>query len=130
MREAPIAEVWSPDWSNAVFSMEERERRWGAVRQLMARDGIDIVVCMPCSNNHDRGAADTRYLTQLGENSDEAMVAFPIAGDVIAWQARGGPQPDSNWFADIRAMVRGAPGATVVEWLKETAPYERATIGI
>lgn len=125
-----MPEAWDPDWSNPVFSLDERERRWGRVRELMARDGIDLIVSLPCSNNHDRGAADTRYLTQLGENGEEALVAFPIDGEVTAWQARGGPQPASNWFTDIRNLVRGAPGATIVEWVREHPRYLRATIGI
>ena len=40
-------EKWDPGWSNAVFSLAERDRRWAKVRALMARDGIDLIVCMP-----------------------------------------------------------------------------------
>src|SRR5437879_1756799 len=86
----PMIETWSPDWSNAVFTLQERDRRWARVRELMARDGIDIVACLPCTNSHDRGQADARYLTQLGENSDETTVGFPLEGEVAAWHSRGG----------------------------------------
>ncbi len=82
---------WSQEWSNAVFSLRERTRRWSKVRKLMKRDGVDLIVCLPCTNAHDRGQADPRYLTQLGENSDEVSVAFPVEGKVTAWlsQRRG-----------------------------------------
>ena len=82
------ADPWSPEWSNAVFPVAERDRRWAKVRALMARDGIDVIACLPCTTNHDRGQADVRYLTQLGENSDEMVAAFPIEGEVTAWRSR------------------------------------------
>jgi len=121
---------WSPEWSNAVFSLEERDRRWAKVRRLMARDGIDLIFCLPCTNSHDRGAADARYLTQLGENGDESVVAFPVDGPVTAWHSRGGVWPSSNWFADIRSTPRGTGGATATAWLNENPRYKTGTIAI
>ena len=64
------------------FSVEERDQRWARVRTLMARDGIDLIVCFPLTHQHGRSAGDARYLTQLGENSDEVTVAFPIEGSM------------------------------------------------
>lgn len=125
-----MPDQWTPEWSNAVFSLEERNRRWRKVRELMARDGIDVVVCLPCTNSHDRGAASARYLTQLGENSDEQIVVFPIEGEVTAWHSRGGVWPSSNWLTDLRAAPRGTGGQTVVDRLKEMGFNERGTIGI
>jgi len=121
---------WSPDWSNAVFSVAERDRRWAKVRRLMARDGVDLILCLPCTNSHDRGQADARYLTQLGENSDETTVAFPIEGGVTAWHSRPGVWPSSNWFSDIRATARGTGGATTVAWIKENPRYAESTIAV
>jgi Xaa-Pro aminopeptidase len=121
---------WSPDWSNAVFSLGERDRRWAKIRKLMARDGIDAIVCLPCTNSHDRGQADARYLTQLGENSDETTVAFPIEGPVTAWHSRGGVWPSSNWFADIRSGLRGTGGATIAAWIEDNPRYRNGTIAI
>jgi len=125
-----MPDKWSADWSNAVFSLEERDRRWAKVRQFMARDGIDVVVCLPCTNSHDRGAASARYLTQLGENSDEQIVVFPIEGDITAWHSRGGVWPSSNWFNDLRAAPRGTGGKTVADRLKEMGFNQRGTIAI
>ncbi len=95
----------------------------------MAREGIDVIVCLPCTNNHDRGQQDARYLTQLGENSDEVTVVFPIEGEVTAWLYQGGVWPSSNWFTDIRSGRRGAGGQTVVGRLREMG-LEQGTIGI
>jgi Xaa-Pro aminopeptidase len=95
----------------------------------MARDGIDVIVCLPCTNKHDRGQQDPRYLTQLGENSDETTVVFPLEGDVTAWHSRGGVWPASNWFTDVRAAARGSGGQVVVGRLNELG-FERGVIGI
>jgi Xaa-Pro dipeptidase len=124
------ANPWTPDWSNAVFTLEERDLRWAKVRRLMVRDGIDVIVCLPCTNHHDRGQADARYLTQLGENSDETTVAFPIEGNVMAWHSRPGVWPSSNWFADIRAASRGTGGGTITGWLRENNYFQSGTIAI
>src|SRR5438309_4277508 len=122
-----MPDSWRPEWSNAVFSLEERDRRWGRVRELMRRDGIDLIVCLPCTNSHDRGQADARYLTQLGENSDETTVVFPREGEVTAWHSRGGVWSSSNWLTDIRAARRGSGGRTVVDRLRELG-FARGTI--
>jgi hypothetical protein len=126
---ASVPNDWSPDWRNAVFSLAERDRRWTRVRELMRRDAIDLIVCLPWTSYHDHAQADPRYLTQLGENSDETTVAFPIEGEVTAWHSRGGVWPSSNWLGDIRAAPRGTGGQTIVSWLNESG-FDRGTIGI
>src|SRR5438309_12057994 len=124
-----MPDSWRPEWSNAVFSLEERDRRWGRVRELMRRDGIDLIVCLPCTNSHDRGQADARYLTQLGENSDEATVAFPIEGRVDAWHTRGGVWPGSNWLEyGVLPAARGTGGRASVGWVEPERHYARASI--
>jgi Xaa-Pro dipeptidase len=121
---------WSPDWSNAVFPLAERDRRWAKVRRLMKRDGIELIICLPNTHNYDRGQADSRYLTQLGENGDETTLAFPAEGNVTAWLSRGGVWPGSNWLADIRPGIRGGGGATLTEWFHENPRYQRAKVAI
>lgn len=120
---------WSLEWSNAVFSLEERDLRWGKVRKLMGQAGVDAIVGLPCTNSHDRGAADARYLTQLGENSDETTFVFPLDGPVAAWHSRGGMWPSANWLSTVGAARRGRGGRTCAQYLKELA-LEDATIAI
>ena len=82
---------WSPEWSNDVFSVAERDLRWGRVRKLMRAAGVDLIVCLTNTNAHGRGSANHRYLTQLGDNSEEQTVAFPLEGDGdgLAFTRRG-----------------------------------------
>lgn len=122
--------AWSPAWSTPVFSLDERDRRWGRVRALMATAGADLIVCLPCTSRHDRGAADARYLCQLGENEDEVTLAFPIEGPITAWQSRAGVWPSANWFDDIRAARRGSGGATIRSWINENPRFGRSTIAV
>src|SRR5437016_3741607 len=125
-----MSDVWTPDWANPVFSLDERDSRWGKVRELMAQKGVDLIVCLPWTSRKDRGQADARYLTQLGENSDETIAAFPIEGDVTAWHSRGGVWPSSNWLTDIRPAPRGTGGRTLINWIKEHPQFERARIAV
>jgi Xaa-Pro aminopeptidase len=121
---------WTPEWSNAVFPLEERDRRWAKVRRLMVRDGIDLIICLANTHNYDRAQADSRYLSQLGENGDETTLAFPVEGNVTAWLSRGGVWPGSNWIDDVRPAVRGGGGVTIAQWLHENPPFQKAVIAI
>jgi Xaa-Pro dipeptidase len=123
-------EKWSPEWSHAVFSLEERDRRWARVRSLMAGAGVDAIVCFPLTHQHGRSAADARYLTQLGENSDEVTCVFTLDGEITAWSSRGGVWPASNWFTDIRSAERGFGGRTVSGYLREHPKLMKGTIAI
>ena len=121
---------WSSDWSNPVFSLAERDRRWARVRELMRAEGVDLIVCMTNTNAHGRGAANHRYLTQLGDNSEEQTVAFPLEGSITAWHSRGGVWPSSNWFDDIRPTPRGCSAAALIGWMRERGGYESARVAI
>jgi Xaa-Pro aminopeptidase len=120
---------WSNEWTDVVFSLEERDRRWARVRALMDREGVDVVVCLPCSNNHNRGAASALYLTQMGENSDEVAVYFSAAGEATVYASVAGAGPKTSWMQDIRPLVGGAGAALIIERLRE-AGFRRGTIGI
>lgn len=121
---------WSPEWSNAVFSIAERDLRWGRVRRLMREAGVDLIVCMTNTNAHGRGSANHRYLTQLGDNSEEQTVAFPLEGGVTAWHSRGGVWPSSNWLDDIRSTPRGCSAAALIAWMNERGCYASARVAI
>jgi len=108
--------------------MEERERRWSRVRELMRRDGIDCVVALNSTGTHNRNQADVRYLTQLGNNCEEVGVCFPIEGKATAITNRGGYWAAGDWVGETMRSGRVWSGA-LIQCLRE-AGMERATVGV
>ncbi|MBM2810266.1 MAG: family metallopeptidase [Chloroflexi bacterium] len=97
-------------WEYRRFSLEERDRRWNAVRALMERDGVDVIIAPPNSGHSTDWQADTRYLTHCGGGADTDVAAvFPLVGEpaVIAKDAdvRWGPLVQ-NWMSDRRDAYR------------------------
>jgi Xaa-Pro dipeptidase len=120
------------DISAPRFSTAERARRWARVRELMARDGIDVIVAVPHTGHHDHFSAYSRYLTGLGGYSLEVGAVFPLADEVTAivvpdvaierWRAQ------QDWVADIRTYGR-AFGDGIIARLKELK-LDHARIGL
>jgi Xaa-Pro aminopeptidase len=113
------------------FSLAERDRRWKAVRELMARQGIDIIVTPNNSGNSTDFQADSRYLTHCGGGGDADVAAvFPLDGEVtaIATSAKLRWLSVQEWTRDVREANRRY-GKVIVERLKELKPPIRR-IGI
>ena len=113
------------------FSLAERDRRWRAVRELMARQGIDIIVTPNNSGNSTDFQADSRYLTHCGGGGDADVAAvFPLDGEVtaIATSAKLRWLSVQEWTRDVREANRRY-GKAIVERLKELKPPIRR-IGI
>jgi Xaa-Pro aminopeptidase len=124
----PLRDPVFTDWQVPTFSMEERERRWGRVRELMRRDGIDCIVGLNSTGTHNRNQADVRYLTQIGNNNDEVAVCFPVEGKVTAITVRGGYWPAGDWVGETMRSGRSWSGA-LIQCLNE-AGMERATVAV
>lgn len=112
------------------FSLFERERRWGRVRALMARDDIDAVFVPPNTGLFDAFQANCRYLTGLGVNHWMLATVFPQEGEVTALTSADVDKQVSmqhqDWVTDIREMT-GAWGFTdaAVGRLKELPGLRR-----
>ncbi len=63
------------------FSLAERDRRWRAVREEMAKAGIDVLVGSNNTGHWDHWQSDIRYLTQIGGHCVDAAVVFPLKGE-------------------------------------------------
>lgn len=92
------------------FSLAERDRRWAAVRKLMAERGIDVIIA-PHNTGHSMDfQADARYLTHCGGGGDADIAAvFPLEGDVTAIATSAVPRWTprvQNWTADVREARR------------------------
>jgi Xaa-Pro aminopeptidase len=63
---------------------EERDRRWGALRELMALHGLDCVVVVASDVFMGMGMANFRYLTQIGGHHGGVLV-FPLRGSPVVF---------------------------------------------
>jgi Xaa-Pro aminopeptidase len=113
------------------FSLAERDRRWQAVRERMARQSLDVIVT-PQNTGHSMDfQANTRYLTHCGGGGDSDIAAvFPLEGEVTAIATSAAPRWPTvqDWTRDVREARRNY-GKVIVERLKELN-VERGRIGI
>lgn len=70
-----------------TFSLEERDRRWGLVREQMFNRGIDCLIVWGTDRAAGMGRANLRYLTQIPGQSkiQHAIGLFPLHSDPIVW---------------------------------------------
>lgn len=120
----PLGAPWDRDdpFPYPRFSIAERDRRWKAVRALMAVRGIDVIVC-PQNTGHSMDfQADSRYLTHCGGGGDADIAAvFPIEGAVTAIATSADPRWTprvQNWTEDVREARRNY-GRIIVERIRE-----------
>lgn len=114
------------------FSIEERDRRWRAVRALMSEQGIDAIVC-PANTGHSTDfQANSRYLSHCGGGGDaDIAVVFPLDGDVtvVATSAVERWSTVQNWVTDIRE-ARRRYGKVVADRLSELSPKRIGVAGL
>jgi Xaa-Pro dipeptidase len=116
------------------FSNAERDRRWNAVRALMQRNGVDVILGFPNSHMFDSFQASTRYLTGIGGNCASVGVVFPQAGHITAIvspdQAPAYLRAVQDWVTDIRNIAPSwAYAPAYIERLQELGAHS-ARIGI
>lgn len=104
------------------FSHQERERRWGRVRELMGGQGLDAIIGFPNQSHWDQFQADIRYLTHIGGHQTEAAVVFPQSGEITAF-VRGSNEVEwwdiaQDWVKDVRTSRRSW-GEPIIERMKE-----------
>lgn len=100
------------------FSLAERDRRWGRVRELMRQANCDCIVAPGMRDAEEQ--ATSRYLSQIGGIGVHGWVVFPLNGEVTAIL-----ESDRNkdfigkaqdWIPDLRV---GDPADLVIQRLKE-----------
>ncbi len=104
------------------FSLAERNRRWAAVRALMAKEGLPVIV-VPNNTAHSTDfQSSARYLSHVGGGGDtEVACVFPLEGDVTACVNRANTDwcaPVQHWTTDLRNTRRN-PASGCVDRLRE-----------
>ncbi|MEE8562348.1 MAG: M24 family metallopeptidase [Alphaproteobacteria bacterium] len=113
------------------FSLEERDRRWAAVRARMAEANLDVIVCPNNTGHSTDFQANCRYLSHVGGGGDaDIAVVFPLEGEVTAIATSAAPRWPTvqEWTTDVREARRNY-GRVAVERLKELG-VEHGRIGI
>lgn len=113
------------------FSLDERDRRWAAVRTRMAEANLDVIVCPNNTGHSTDFQANCRYLSHVGGGGDaDVAVVFPLEGEVtaIATSAAARWPTVQEWTTDVREARRNY-GRVAVERLKELG-VEHGRIGI
>jgi Xaa-Pro aminopeptidase len=105
-----------------TFSLAERARRWGRLRDEMKKAHLDALITLPHQGHWDQFGADARYITQIGGSQTEAGAVLPLEGAVTAI-VRGANEVEwwglaQDWVKDIRPSRRSY-GEPVIERLKE-----------
>jgi len=120
----------SPDALPRI-SIKERDRRYRAVRKLMAADGIDALILPANHSRWDQMMADSRYLTTIGGYGTETLTVFPLEGEVTAgvfnrsiWWKQA-----QDWVRDVRDC-RNRWAEMTVDRLHEIGFPARGRIGI
>ena len=65
------------------FSLEEKTRRFAAVRERMRSRGIGALVVQANSSKWDCGEADVRYLSHIGGNGEEGYLVFDLREEPV-----------------------------------------------
>ena len=66
------------------FSLEERDRRYTAVRARMAARGLDYLLIPHNTGDWDNYQPDLRYLSCIGGGGMAAALVFPLSGTPVA----------------------------------------------
>jgi Xaa-Pro aminopeptidase len=91
-----------------ILSIQERDRRWAALREKMYLHALEGLVLFGSDFNSSMGMANVRYLTQIGVILG-AYAIFPLVGEPIVFYGAPhmhmpGPwrQVPGGWVQDVR----------------------------
>lgn len=99
-----------------TFSLKERDRRWGLIREMMKENGVGALMVVPGMQFDDPSI----YLS----NSGSPLLFFPLEGEPIAFQRPNALAIDTlmkseaygikSWVKEARYLSGGEPE----EWVK------------
>lgn len=115
-----------------TLSLEERDRRWSAVRESMYQRNIDCLLVWSLDHRRGMGRSNLRYLTHI-PGQINAIGLFPLEGDPVVFSdAPHFHEPYNlykvyqNWVEDSR-LLEGVN--SVVEEVKDRG-FDEGRIGI
>ena len=113
------------------LSIEERDRRWAATRERMAKKGLDCLIVWGNTISQGLGMTNVRYLTQIG-SWHGGIALFPAKGEVTLFSGPphmsvpyNGYLAAQDWVKDIRPYSM----KVLVEEIK-TRSLDRGSLGV
>jgi Xaa-Pro aminopeptidase len=92
------------------LSLQERDRRWAAMRREMAARKLDAVVLWGWPTMWDFYTANARYLCPIGGNNEFNVLVFPASGEPTAIVQMPtfleGWRSAQDWVGDVRARTK------------------------
>ena len=114
------------------FSLEERDRRWTAVRALMRGQGLDCLILCGMPYKWDFFVANARFLSQIGGNGEFNFLLFPSEGEPTSFISLPTFVPywkgTQKWVRDIRAK-KGPWADNIAPRLRELG-LEKGRMGL
>lgn len=116
------------------FSLAERDRRYSAIRKLMAERGFDYILIPHNTGDWDNLQPDLRYLSCIGGGGMAAALVFPYKGDPVA-AVRENRRIDwwresQSWVKDVRSPPQFRWSAFFSQVLNEQGASPNVRIGI
>jgi Xaa-Pro dipeptidase len=116
------------------LSVQERDRRYAALRERMAARDLDFILVPHSTGDWDNFQPDLRYLSCIGGGGMAAALVFPANGKPIAavresrrtawWRHSQG------WIDDIRSPPQFTWSRFFIQALRDLGASERTRIGI
>jgi Xaa-Pro dipeptidase len=116
------------------FSLQERDRRYAAVRARMTARGLDYLLVPHNTGDWDNYQPDLRYLSCIGGGGMAAAFVLPAKGEPVAavrenrriawWLA------SQNWVSDVRSPPQFMWSRFFIQVLQESGVSRNARIGV
>ena len=114
------------------LSLQERDRRWNAIRAAMKAQKLDCLIVWGANSNQDSKIANVRYLTQVGGNGEQAWVIFPLTGEPTCFTSFAWINDwwllSQNWVKDVRPIQKS--WASCISSALKTLGLEKGNIGV
>ena len=92
------------------LSLNERDRRWAAVRKEMAARNLDAIVLWGWPTMWDFYTANARYLCPIGGNAEFNVLIFPATGEPTSIMQMPtfleGWRSAQDWVVDVRPRTK------------------------
>jgi Xaa-Pro dipeptidase len=114
------------------ISLEERDRRWAAVRDLMRERKLDALFLCGWPLMWDFKVANARFLSSIGGNAEFNLMVFPLEGEPTSFVSMPtfieGWKRAQNWVPDVRPR-KGSWADSIAGRINELG-LEKGRIGL